>query len=434
VRHQAHPRDHSVPAPPLQDLPLTTVALVTFGCAKNLVDSEVMAGILGREGFRFVDRPEVADVVILNTCGFIAPARDETDEAITRALSAKRAGTTKRVIVAGCGVERNRSELAARFPEVDGWTGVKDFDKILAVVRGEPYRRAKRTFLYDDRTPRALSTPASWAYVKISEGCSHGCAFCTIPSIKGAYRSRSVRSIIEEVRRLRRSGVREINLVSQDTTFFGRDRGDAGRLPRLLQDLGRIRDLSWIRIPFQHADRNILRRMKRSMDGARALRLIDRLRERIPGLAVRTSLIVGFPGEGKREFAALKAFVRDAQFDHLGVFAYSREPGTSAWRLGDPVPESVKAGRRDELMAIQSEISARILRSCIGRTIDVLLEGASKDDPSILVGRTPFQAPEVDGLTFVTRAHPSSPLPSSPLVKVEITGSDIYDLEGFLLA
>jgi ribosomal protein S12 methylthiotransferase len=456
VRDQAHPGDHPLPPPPVQDLPLTTVALVTFGCAKNLVDSEVMAGFLDRAGYRFVADPAAADIVLLNTCGFIGPSRLEADAAIRAALAVRRRGRPVKLIVAGCYVERSRDELRRRYPEVDAWIGVKDFDKIVAVAREEGYRPALRTYLLDEKAPRAVSTPPSWAYVKISEGCSHACAFCAIPSIKGTYRSRSIRSIDEEVRRLVRAGAREIDLVSQDTTYYGRDRDGRGRLPRLLKSLERIPGLAWIRmlygypeeiddgilealrgenvcryldIPFQHAHPAILRRMGRSMDGRRALRLIEKLRTRVPGIALRTSLIVGFPGEGRAEFAALKRFVREAEFDHLGVFTYSREEGTAAFGLGDPVREETKARRRDEIMALQAEISARKLQAWIGRTIDVLLEGTDPDEPGLLIGRAAFQAPEVDGVVLA-QGHVPAALAPPYLRRVEITASGRYDLRG----
>jgi len=419
-----------------------------------------MAGLLGGAGFDFVSDPAAADIVILNTCGFIRPSRDEADEAILSALAAKRDGARPRVIVAGCYVERNRRELAVRYPRVDAWIGVKDFDKIAAVARGERFRPGRRTFLYDGETPRAVSTPASWAYLKISEGCSHECAFCSIPSIKGAYRSRPARSIVEEAGRLVRAGVREIDLISQDTTFYGRDRSSRSRLPRLLGDLSRIADLAWIRllygypeevddaliealcgekicpyldIPFQHADAGILRGMRRSMDARRAFRLLEKLRARVPGIAVRTSLIVGFPWEGRAQFAALKSFVREAEFDHLGVFTYSPEEGTGAYDLGDPVPERTKSGRRAEIMSLQAEISARKLRKRVGETIDVLLEGVSRKDPGIRIGRAEFQAPEVDGIVFVSGDGPET-LESRPLRRVEITDSGSYDLRGKIIA
>lgn len=419
-----------------------------------------MAGLLGGAGFDFISDPAAADIVLLNTCGFIQPSRDEADEAILSALAARPDGSRQKVIVAGCYVEKNKADLAARYPGVDAWIGVKDFDKIAAAARGERFRPGRRTFLYDGATPRAVSTPASWAYLKISEGCSHECAFCSIPSIKGSYRSRPARSIVAEAGRLVRAGVREIDLISQDTTFYGRDRSSRSRLPRLLGDLSRIADLAWIRllygypeevddaliealrgdkvcryldIPFQHADPGILRRMRRSMDARRALRLLEKLRTRVPGIAVRTSLIVGFPGEGRVQFAALKSFVGEAKFDHLGVFTYSREEGTGAFDLGDPVPEKTKSGRRAEIMSLQAEISSRRLRRRVGETIEVLLEGVSRKDPEIRIGRAEFQAPEVDGIVFVSGAGPEA-LGRGPFRRVEITDSGSYDLRGRIIA
>jgi ribosomal protein S12 methylthiotransferase len=442
---------------PAASPPKPKVALITYGCAKNLVDSEVMSGLLDRAGHEFVADPSRADVIILNTCGFIAPAREEAEDAIRRALAAKRRRPKTRVVVAGCYGERYGPDLARRYPDIDTITGVKDFDRIVEIARGESFRASRRTFLYDHATPRNLSTPASWAYVKISEGCSHRCAFCSIPLIKGPYRSRSASSIVEEARRLASRGVREINLVSQDTTYFGRDKGRANGLAALLDRLVGVGELSWIRllygypdevsaalleamrhpkvcpyldIPFQHADRPLLRRMNRPMEAGRALRLLDRLREKIPEVAVRTSLIVGLPGEGRAEFERLKSFVKKARFDHLGVFTYSREEGTTAFPLGDPVRQRIKDGRRNEIMALQTEISAAKLRSYVGQTLDVILEGPAAAPSDAIVGRTRFQAPEVDGVVVIEAPRP---VPAGPPVrKVEITSSDIYDLRGRL--
>jgi ribosomal protein S12 methylthiotransferase len=339
---------------------------------------------------------------------------------------------------------------------VDAWIGVKDLDHIVDVVEGRDYRPSGRTFLYSHRSPRAISTPASWAYVKVSEGCSHRCAFCSIPLIKGEYRSREPRSIVEEVRSLAARGVREIDLVSQDTTSYGKDAGRPDGLIRLLQKLTEVSDLAWIRIlygypeeitdglleilrepkiapyldiPFQHSDPALVRRMGRATPGRRAIKLLERIRKAVPGVAVRTSLIVGFPGEGRAEFAGLKEFVREARFDHLGVFAYSREEGTPAYDYGDPVPEAVKRRRREAILEIQSGISAEILKAWQGRTTEVLIEGPWKEDPSLLLGRTRFQAPEVDGVVFV--AGVGRPRKDAPAVrKIEITATGVYDLHG----
>jgi ribosomal protein S12 methylthiotransferase len=439
------------------------VALVTFGCAKNLVDSEVMLGYLAGSGYRFVPETTEADIIILNTCGFIGPSRDEAEDAIRDALAHKeRRGV--RVIVAGCYAERSSTKLRLRYPGVDAWIGVRDYDKIAAIVRGERYRAGVRTFLYGPDTPRILSTPRGWAYIKVSEGCSHECAYCAIPLIKGAYRSRSESSILREAEDLVARGVREIVLISQDTTFFGRDKGRREGLAKLLRRLAEIRGIEWIRflygypeevsdelleamehpricryldIPFQHADAAIVKRMKRSLAGPRALKLIDKIRRRLPDASIRTSVIVGFPGEGGLEFENLTAFIREARFDHLGVFTYSREEDTAAFTLGDPVPAAVKDRRRKRILEIQSKISAERLKSQVGKTLDVLIEGPFERSDILLAGRTRFQAPEVDGLVLVERPaawaafgvrSPDGDRP--PLVEVEITHSDVYDLHG----
>ncbi len=432
------------------------IALVTFGCAKNLVDSEVMAGFLKSAGYAFVDDPGRAEIIILNTCGFVQPARDEADAGIRNALRLKKRDRGKKVIVTGCYAERSGGELRTRYPGVDAWAGVRDFDKILDIVEGRPFKPAARTFLYNHRSPRIVSTPSSWAYLKISEGCSHHCAFCSIPLIKGEYRSRPIPSIVAEARHLAARGIKEVNVVSQDTTYFGRDRGKGDGLHELLKALVSVRGIAWIRllygypeevtdgllemmqetkicpyldIPFQHSNASILRSMKRSMTGVRALKLLDTLRKKIPQIAIRTSLIVGFPGEGGQEFDELKTFVREARFDHLGVFTYSPEEGTGGHILGDPVPAAVKQNRREEIMDIQAAISAGHLKAHIGRTLDVLIEEFHRENPNVLVGRTRRQAPEVDGVVFIRPDGQTASL-GRPLRKVEITSSDIYDLRG----
>jgi ribosomal protein S12 methylthiotransferase len=440
-------------------MPLPAVALITFGCAKNLVDSEVMLGYLGAGGYRFVGDPGQADIIVLNTCGFIQPSRDEADQAIHDAL-AQKAKRGARVIVAGCYAERNQPALAAKYPAVDAWVGVKDYDRIREVVAGEDYQKGRKTFLYGHESPRVLSTPRGWAYLKVSEGCSHSCAFCAIPLIKGRYRSRPAASIVEEARRLAGAGVREVVLISQDTTYYGRDKGRTNALARLLRDLAQIDDLRWIRflygypeeitddlldamadpkvcryldIPFQHADPAIVKRMGRSVPGPRALKLLDRIRDRLPGAALRTSVIVGFPGEGRREFEALAAFVREARFDHLGVFTYSREEGTAAFAFGESVSAAAKERRRNRILEIQAALSAKRLSELIGRTLDVLIEGPYEKSGRLLVGRTRFQAPEVDGVVLVERPGSFDPR-LEPIRLVEITATDVYDLEGRFIA
>jgi ribosomal protein S12 methylthiotransferase len=436
-----------------------TIALISLGCAKNLVDSEVMLGALKKAGYGFVDRPEEAGVVIVNTCGFIGPARDEAEETLDRVLRLKRADPRKKVIAAGCYVERDRTGLEAKFPGVDAWTGVRSFDEIAAIVEGRPVSGPDRTFLYTDASPRLVTTPGSWAYVKISEGCSHRCGFCAIPLIKGPYLSRSEASIVREARALSALGVREIDLISHDTTWYGRDRGIRNGLPRLLERLAGVRGLAWLRflygypeeisarllevmagpkicryfdIPFQHADRAILRAMRRGLAADRALRLIERIRTRLPGSVIRTSLIVGFPGEGRPEFAALRRFVEEARFDHLGVFTYSPEEGTAAWGLAGTVSPEEKEDRRAELMALQASISSAHNAARVGQVIDVLVEGADAAAPGRWTGRGRLQAPEVDGVVRFS-LPPGMPEPPAPIVRVEIDAAGAYDLAGRLV-
>lgn len=440
-----------------------TVALISYGCAKNLVDSEVMLGYLSRAGYAILPDPEKADIIILNTCGFIRPAREESARAIEDAVSLKRGKKAALVVAAGCYVERYKDSLEQTFPGVDIWLDVKDYDKIVQALEGEPFPPGRRTFLCSHTTPRLLSPPSSWAYLKISEGCSHRCSYCAIPLIKGPYRSRSIHSIVEEAGQLVNLGIREINLISQDTTSFGRDRGLENGLVKLLEKLSSLPRLGWIRIlygypeevtdklidvmsdakicsyfdlPFQHADPAILRRMRRSMESRRALGLLDRIRGKLPDASIRTSLIVGFPGEGKKEFLKLRNFVREARFDHLGVFAYSPEEGTSAFRLGDPVGEEVKIKRQHEIMALQAEISLYNNKKYLGRHLDVLIEsappaGAPRRGGSVVLGRGQFQAPEVDGVIHVRAVLPPGRR-LGPIEKVEITAAHVYDLHGVI--
>ena len=434
------------------------VALISLGCAKNLVDSEVMLGVLKRSGFAFVGRPEEADVIVVNTCGFIQPARDEAEAALSRALRLKRRDPRKKVIAAGCYVARERAALEARFPGIDAWTGVNAYDRIADVIAGQDYRAPDRTFLYTDSTPRMVTSPGTWAYIKISEGCSHRCGFCAIPLIKGPYVSRSTASVVREARALAGLGVREVNLISHDTTYYGRDRGAKGGLVKLLEKLLRVDGLAWVRllygypeevtdplldllndskmcayldIPFQHADPKIIRSMRRGLDGERALRLLDRIRTRVPGVAVRTSLIVGFPGEGPREYERLARFVERARIDHLGVFVYSPEKGTASCSLPDTVPTAEKEKRRREIMEVQAAISLALNRSAIGQVREVLIEGPEKRGRGF-IGRTRFQAPEVDGQVRVEPTADTSCGPQ-PIVRAKITGAGPYDLRARML-
>lgn len=434
------------------------IALISFGCAKNLVDSEVMLGHMEKAGYSFVTDPEEADTLILNTCGFIEPAKKEARDAIKEAVALKKKEGEKKVIVVGCYVERYKNSLEEKFPEIDVWMGVNDFDKIVPAIEGKTFEKSTKSFLYDHTSPRSRQTPPAWSYVKISEGCSHECSFCAIPLIKGPYQSRPISSIVQEVEALCLEGVKEINLISQDTTYFGRDKGMEEGLTHLLRELLRIKRIEWIRIlygypeeisdslieimqedkicsyldiPFQHSDTKILKRMKRAMDGKRALTLIEKLKNSIQDVVIRTSLVVGFPGEGKKEFDHLKKFVQEAQFDHLGVFTYSKEEGTSSFSFGDPIKESVKNRRRDKIMEIQADISFHKNERYLNQKADALIEGTSKDNPSALIGRGKFQAPEVDSMIFIEKPHDWTYVVNT-IQKVEITGRDVYDLYGQL--
>lgn len=435
------------------------VALITLGCAKNLVDSEVMLGYLEKAGYTFVARPQEADVVIVNTCGFIRPAKEESAQTLTQASHLKKRNDRKKIVAIGCYVERDKAILQKRFPEIDLWLGVNDFHHIVEAVEGEPFQKSPSCFLYDHSSPRILSTPPGWTYLKISEGCSHQCSFCAIPLIKGSYRSRTLSSIVTEAEILASRGVKEINLISQDSTYYGQDIGLKDGLAALLRHLIPIKDIEWIRVlygypeeitdallevmqeekicsyldlPFQHSHPQIIKRMKRAMDGKRALRLIEKIRKKIPDLALRTSLVVGFPGEGKDEFENLINFVREARFDHLGVFTYSQEEGTDCFSLGDLVKESVKKRRKEKIMNTQADISFQNNSRYLHQHLEVIIEGTLREDPSQLVGRSRFQAPEVDGVIFL-----HSPLPLANIVntiqKVEINAYDIYDLYGNII-
>lgn len=435
-----------------------TAALISLGCAKNLVDSEVMLGILKKSGYVPIPRPGDADIIIVNTCGFIRPAREESLSVLRKVAALKRADLAKRLIVAGCHVRRDGDVLKKRFPEVDAWLDVGDYDKIAAAASGRPFRSCEKAFLYNHETPRLLSTPRPWAYLKISEGCPRRCAFCTIPLIKGPLQSRSESSIVREAETLVSSGVKEIVLVSHDTTSYGMDRGGKRRLPALLKALLYVKGLAWVRalygypegvtgelletlreprvcayldLPFQHADPAVVRSMGRKMDASRALALIEKIRLKVPEAALRTTLIVGYPGEGHREFRKLKTFVKEARFDHLGVFSYSPEPGTRAYRLGDPVSPAAKTSRRASLMRLQADISLERNRERIGSTVEVLVEGVSRDAPDLSIGRARFQAPEVDGVIFLKTGR--GPMKNrEPIAKARIETADIYDLHGRL--
>ena len=422
-----------------------------------MVDSEVMLGYLLQAGYHFVDKIEEADIIIINTCGFIEPARQEARQAINEALALKHQKPAIKIVVIGCYVERSREELAKEFPSISVLSGVKDFPHIVNLIEGKKFTPSSQTFLYSHTTPRALVTPPVWAYIKISEGCSHQCGFCTIPLIKGPYRSRPLESIINEIQALEAKGIIEINLISHDTTYYGRDLGLRHGLISLLENILGQTSIPWIRIlygypeevsddlltlfqekricpyldlPFQHAHPRIIKMMGRGLDGSRSLRLIEKIRSKIPEIALRTSLIVGFPGETNHEFQALLDFVKQAEFDHLGVFTYSAERDTPNYSLGNPLSEKEKERRREEVMRLQAEISRQKNQRFLHQKLEVLCDEFMTNGQKFILARTRYQAPEVDGIVYL---RPGNPKYLNSLRQAVITSSGVYDLKGKII-
>ena len=455
--------------------PNTRVGLISLGCAKNLVDSEVMLGHLAQAGASFVQNPADADVIVVNTCGFIDAAREESVETILEAAELKKSGSLKRLVVAGCMVQRYADELKGSLPEVDAFIGLDQLDQVVAGAALQdgtgpaeapdsdlpmiPQRLSwgRSTYLYNEATPRSLATPDWTAYVKIAEGCDHTCSFCAIPSFRGTFRSREASSIVAEAQALSQRGVREISLIAQDSSHYGRDRGEREGLSELLTQLNDVELLRWVRLhylypntitqkliesmaalpkvvdyvdlPLQHAHPAMLKRMRRGGSGDQHLKLLTRFRDAMPHGALRSTFIVGFPGETEEEFEALLEFVSAARFDHLGVFTYSHETSTSAFELEDDVAETVKTERRDRLMALQSEIVEENNEARIGQRMEVVVEGAHPETEHLLVGRSRCQALDVDGQILINdgTADPGS------FVQVEITETAGYDLVGTIL-
>ena len=433
------------------------VGMLSLGCPKNLVDSEVMLGRLQGAGYRLVADARQADVIVVNTCAFIDRAKQESVDAILEMAREKEAGRAKRLVVTGCLTQRYDAALRREIPEIDATLGTGQVDEIVRAVGGEATsleetRAGLPTWVYDHTAPRVLSTPPWLAYVKISEGCDYSCSFCVIPALRGRHRSRNVEDVVAEVRALAARGVREIVLVAQDSTRYGLDHGVRDGLAYLLHRLGRIDGLHWIRVmyaypstltdpvldamaseekvvkyvdvPLQHASEPVLKRMKRPTGRKNLLGMVERIRERVPGVAIRTSFIVGFPGETEAEFAHLLGFVEAGRFDHVGVFAFSEEEGTSSFDLPGRVPARVKESRRRRIMARQKRISARKNRALVGARVEVLVEGPHPESDLLLRGRTAFQAPEIDGQVIINdgTAEPGT------FVTCEVTEAHPYDL------
>jgi ribosomal protein S12 methylthiotransferase len=438
------------------------VGFISLGCPKNLVDSEVMMGILTREGYELTPRAEEAEVLVVNTCSFIEPAQKESVDAILEMAEHKKFGAAKKLIVAGCLVERYREQILEQVPEVDAVVGTGEVERILEAVEGElkVLAAAPPAFLYHDLTPRIITTPKHQAYIKIAEGCDHPCSFCIIPQLRGAFRSRRFESVVREAGNLAAAGTREITLIGQDTTSYGEDLGLRDGLAHLLEKLAGIDELLWVRflyaypnrvtqklldtlaaytklakyfdMPLQHASRNVLARMKRGSNGDAFLKLLERIRKTIPGVAIRTSFIVGFPGESKEDFEELFQFVAAAKIDWMGVFEYSDVDNAASHALDAKVDPDTIEERQVRLMALQRRISRERLRDFKGRTETALVEGASKDNPLVWEARLEGMAPDIDGKLYLTDIElPNGEVPVvGDAVEVEITKTDAYDLIG----
>jgi ribosomal protein S12 methylthiotransferase len=465
------------------------VGFVSLGCPKNLVDSEVMMGLLSRAGAELTRRAEDADVIVVNTCSFIDSAQQESVNTILEMAGHKTAGKAKRLVVAGCLVERFREQIRKDIPEVDAVVGTGELEKILSATGIAPMSQANSPFvilgtraegdaravqgrfsreswdgaiadlpnyLYDESTPRVLATPGHMAYIKVAEGCDHPCTFCIIPQLRGQFRSRRFESVIAEAERLAETGVREITLIGQDTTCYGEDLNLKDGLALLLQRLAGIEKLRWVRflyaypnkitgklletiaahekicsymdVPLQHASASVLKRMKRGGGADVFLRSIEKMRRVIPGLTLRTSFIVGFPGETEREFEELCSFVREAKFDWMGAFSYSDQEGAGAYALDRKLAPREIERRRKHLMSIQRQISKKNKKALVGREFDLLLEGESEETELLLEGRTAMHAPEIDGKVFVNDFPDHVDPKPGQFYRCQITEAHDYDL------
>jgi ribosomal protein S12 methylthiotransferase len=505
------------------------VGFISLGCPKNLVDSEVMMGLLDRAGARLIANPEDAEILVVNTCSFIDTAKQESVDTILEMARLKSTGRARKLIVAGCLVERYRDEIQKNIPEVDAVVGTGELESILEAAglnstpaptslspftiltsthaeirsgkeslsgthkssatslvqnqnspKGRPEGDARErsgrflrdawagassalpTYLYDETTPRLLSTPRASAYIKIAEGCDHPCTFCVIPNLRGKFRSRRFESVVAEAEQLVARGVREITLIGQDTTCYGEDLGLRDGLATLLDTLARIPDLKWLRflyaypnritgklletiakhenickyldLPLQHASPDVLKRMKRGADADIFLKTLAKVRTAVPGIALRTSFIVGFPGESAEDFAVLQDFITEAKFDWLGVFSYSHEEGSAAYALDAQIPQRSIESRRKRLMKLQQSISRRAKKNWIGRELAVLAEGPSAETPLLWEGRTELHAPEIDGKVFINDFGPLENLEPGRFYRAQITESHDYDLVARILS
>ena len=484
------------------------IGFVSLGCPKNLVDSEVMMGLLNQAGAEITTRAEEADIIVVNTCSFIDSAKQESVDTILEMAQHKASGRAQKLIVAGCLVERYRSEIQKNIPEVDAVVGTGELERIIeaagiapaplagkqedslfnilidrapsaAKTHSRPEGTARKAdgrfsradwdgaitdlpnYLYNESTPRLLATGKTSAYLKIAEGCDHPCSFCIIPQLRGMFRSRHFESVIAEARHLAANGVRELTLIGQDTTCYGEDLGIKDGLAQLLARLAEVDELRWIRflyaypnkitgrlletiaahericsyvdVPLQHASASALKRMKRGAGADIFLKSIERMRRTIPNLTLRTSFIVGFPGETESEFAELCDFVRAAEFDWMGVFGYSDEDGAAAFKLADKVPPVEIERRRKKLMRIQQSISRQKKKQLIGLEFDVLVEGPSEETDMLWEGRTPMHAPEIDGKVFINDFGPHESLTRGEFYRCQVIEAHDYDVVGRIL-
>jgi ribosomal protein S12 methylthiotransferase len=482
IANEAETSKKAAPAPP-------KVGFVSLGCPKNLVDSEVMMGMLAQAGADLIARAEDADVIVVNTCSFIESAQQESVNAILEMARHKNDGRARKLIVAGCLVERFRGDIQKNIPEVDAVVGTGELENILAAAgiaprpasnspftiltsRPEGDARAAQgrfsreswdgaiadlpNYLYDEATPRVLATPKYTAYVKIAEGCDHPCSFCIIPQLRGKFRSRRFESVVAEVERLARDGVREVTLIGQDTTCYGEDFGLKDGLALLLEKLAGIEELRWVRflyaypnkitgrlletiaahdkicsymdVPLQHASATVLKRMKRGGGADVFLRSLEKMRRTIPGVTLRTSFIVGFPGETEKEFEELCEFVREAKFDWMGAFGYSDQDGAGAFGIDGKLSPREIERRRKHLMQIQKRISKKNKKALVGKEFDLLLGGMSEESDLLLEGRTAMHAPEIDGKVFVNDVREGLEPKEGEFYRCRITEAHDYDL------
>ncbi len=448
------------------------IGFVSLGCPKNLVDSEVMMGRLKESGYEITTDASEADTLVVNTCGFIDSAKKESVDAILEAARLKTEGKCQRLVVAGCLVERYRDELRAEMPEVDAFIGTNQINDITIVCDEKTNTRSlpvlqlgnqSATYLYDESSPRVLATPGYSAYLKIAEGCDRPCAFCFIPQMRGHFRSRRFGSIISEAQSLAKKGVRELILVAQDSSRYGEDLGEKDALAHLLRELSHLEGIEWVRVmytypthisdgfldvlasepkavkyldmPLQHASGNVLKLMRRGGTRASLERLIKRVRMRVPGIAVRTTFITGFPGETEEDFAELLAFVREMEFERVGVFTYSDEEGTHAFDLPNKVDTQIAKRRAKRLMKEQERISLRRNKRRVGSTERVLFEGTAKETDLLWQGRLETQAPDIDGCVLINDAPENLSFPHpGDFVNVLITEAHAHDLVGHIVS